>query len=218
MSSARLSAAAVRLAHSHRPSPAAIHRHSPLSRVVSASHLRLTGTLQMASAPASCPYSTDTSDVSTPRSASPSPSVDSAKSSSRTSVSKNTSQRLTYRNPMAAVDLSAIQETMKLSALDQHRGYAQDHYGEVQQDQATQYLSEGDAAGYQIIKEPFWNKGKHGHRVTVATRRLSSHLISSHRSHTSQVLPSRLRSASPRTLLASSLTPWRASRLRACAP
>ncbi|KAK3180963.1 hypothetical protein K4F52_007777 [Lecanicillium sp. MT-2017a] len=60
---------------------------------------------------------------------------------------------------MAAVDLSAIQETMKLSALDQHRGYAQDHYGEVQQDQATQYLSEGDAAGYQIIKEPFWNKG-----------------------------------------------------------
>ena len=60
---------------------------------------------------------------------------------------------------MAAVDIAAIQEAMKLSALDQHRGYAQDHYGEVKQDHPTEYLSEQDAAGYQIIKEPFWNKG-----------------------------------------------------------
>ncbi len=164
MSRARLSAAAVRLAHSHHSSPA-VHHPSPLSlslslsRAVSTPH-HLAGTLQMASAAASCPYSTDTSDVSTPRSASPSPSVDSAKSS-HTSISKNpASQRLTYRNPMAAVDISVIQDTMKLSALDQHRGYAQDHYGEVKQDQPTQYLSELDAAGYQIIKEPLWNKGK----------------------------------------------------------
>lgn len=60
---------------------------------------------------------------------------------------------------MSAVDISAIQEAMKMSALDQHRGYAQDRFGEVKQDHPTEYLTEENAAGYQIIREPNWNKG-----------------------------------------------------------
>lgn len=60
---------------------------------------------------------------------------------------------------MSAVDLEAIQEAMKTASLDQHRGYAQDHYGEVTQDHPTEYVAKTDAAGYQIIREPLWNKG-----------------------------------------------------------
>lgn len=60
---------------------------------------------------------------------------------------------------MGAVDISAIQEAMKMSALDQHRGYSQDRFGEVKQDHTTEYLPEDRAAGYQIIREPHWNKG-----------------------------------------------------------
>lgn len=60
---------------------------------------------------------------------------------------------------MSAVDISAIQEAMKMTALDQHRGYTQDRFAEVKQTQTTQYLPEAAAAGYQIIREPHWNKG-----------------------------------------------------------
>ncbi len=60
---------------------------------------------------------------------------------------------------MSAVDITAIQEAMKMTALDQHRGYTQDRFAEVKQSQSTEYLAETDAAGYQIIREPHWNKG-----------------------------------------------------------
>lgn len=61
---------------------------------------------------------------------------------------------------MSSVDLSAIEQQIKMAALDQHRGYVQDHYNEVKQSQATQYPSPVDAAGYQVIGQPFWNKGE----------------------------------------------------------
>ncbi len=48
---------------------------------------------------------------------------------------------------------------MRLTALDQHRGYAQDHFQEVKQHRDTEYLSHTQAAGYQVIREPLWNKG-----------------------------------------------------------
>lgn len=60
---------------------------------------------------------------------------------------------------MASVDLAAIQEAMKTASLDQHRGYAKDHYGVVKQDHDTSYLSKDDADGYQLMREPLWNKG-----------------------------------------------------------
>ncbi|KAI5461236.1 hypothetical protein BGZ63DRAFT_355810 [Mariannaea sp. PMI_226] len=46
-----------------------------------------------------------------------------------------------------------------MASLDQHRGYAQNHYGEVKQDRTNEYLSEEQAAGHHIVHEPFWNKG-----------------------------------------------------------
>ncbi|KAF4968619.1 hypothetical protein FZEAL_10360 [Fusarium zealandicum] len=46
-----------------------------------------------------------------------------------------------------------------MASLDQHRGYVQDHYAEVKQDRPTESLNESNAAGYQILREPLWNKG-----------------------------------------------------------
>ncbi len=50
---------------------------------------------------------------------------------------------------------------MKMASLDQLRGYAQNHYGEVQQYRATEYIPEAQAGGYQVLREPLWNKGRH---------------------------------------------------------
>lgn len=69
---------------------------------------------------------------------------------------------------MASVDLSAIHAAMKMASLDQHRGYAQDHFGEVKQDHTTQYVDQDNAAGYQVIREPLWNKGKSKNNVRNA--------------------------------------------------
>ncbi|PHH82056.1 hypothetical protein CDD82_7137 [Ophiocordyceps australis] len=83
--------------------------------------------------------------------------------SSRTSVSNKrmslSGRRLTEFNPLSSVDLKALEEAMKTTALDQHRGYAQSHSKEVQQQRDTQYVSQSQAAGYQILREPLWNKG-----------------------------------------------------------
>lgn len=49
---------------------------------------------------------------------------------------------------------------MRLTALDQHRGYAQDHFAEVKQMRDTEYMPHSQAAGCQVIREPLWNKGK----------------------------------------------------------
>lgn len=49
---------------------------------------------------------------------------------------------------------------MKVASLDQHRGYAQDHYTEVKQDHETEYLRESEASAYQVLREPLWNKGR----------------------------------------------------------
>ncbi|KAF5122468.1 NADP-dependent malic enzyme [Metarhizium anisopliae] len=112
--------------------------------------------------PVPSPQGSESSDVSTPRSSSPSSSIGSGRSS-RTSVSNKrmsiSGRRLTLFNPMSTVDVSAIEEAMKMATLDQHRGYVKDTYGEVQQERNTEYLAKSQAAGYQIIREPLWNKG-----------------------------------------------------------
>ncbi|KAF4426103.1 malate dehydrogenase (oxaloacetate-decarboxylating)(NADP+) [Fusarium acutatum] len=57
-----------------------------------------------------------------------------------------------------------------MAALDQHRGYVQDHYAEVKQDRTPEYVDESNAAGYQIVREPLWNKGKPSHStLSIAT-------------------------------------------------
>ncbi|KAI5865459.1 hypothetical protein GGS23DRAFT_559303 [Durotheca rogersii] len=108
-------------------------------------------------------YSTASSDISTPRSASPSASTISARSSHSSVSSKRLSLSLQRRqsalNPMSSIDLTAIEEQMKMAALDGLRGYSQNHYGEVQQYRTTDYISQSAAAGYQVLREPLWNKG-----------------------------------------------------------
>lgn len=47
-----------------------------------------------------------------------------------------------------------------MASLDGLRGYAQDHYGEVRQYVKTEYLPKSAATGYQILREPLWNKGE----------------------------------------------------------
>lgn len=68
-------------------------------------------------------------------------------------------RRLTDFNPMSSVNVFAIEEAMKMAALDQHRGYTQSHIGEVKQHRDTEYVDHSQAAGYQVIHEPLWNKG-----------------------------------------------------------
>lgn len=107
---------------------------------------------------------------------SPTPSVSSHSSrisistaaTSTQSRSPTRTRSFTNRDPMASVDLSAIHAAMKMASLDQHRGYAQDHYGEVKQDHATQYVDQDNAAGYQVIREPLWNKGKSQYKARNA--------------------------------------------------
>nr|XP_036579214.1 malic enzyme [Colletotrichum truncatum]KAF6786700.1 malic enzyme [Colletotrichum truncatum] len=92
---------------------------------------------------ASYPFSSSSSsDISTPRSASPSPS-----------------RRMTDFNPMSSTDINAIEEKMRMASLDQHRGYAQNTFGEVQQYRNTEPIPKSQATGYQVLKEPLWNKG-----------------------------------------------------------
>lgn len=60
---------------------------------------------------------------------------------------------------MAAIDVEAIEKEMKMAALDGLKGYAQDHYGTVQQYRTTDYVPKSHAGGYQVLREPAWNKG-----------------------------------------------------------
>jgi malate dehydrogenase (oxaloacetate-decarboxylating)(NADP+) len=64
---------------------------------------------------------------------------------------------------MAGVDTEAIENQMRAASLDGLSGYAQDHYGTVKQYHETQYIPENSAAGYQVLREPLWNKGTSGH-------------------------------------------------------
>lgn len=66
---------------------------------------------------------------------------------------------MTALNPLSSVDLSAIEQGLKAASLDQHRGYAQDHFAQVHQERDTEYIDETMAAGYQVLREPLWNKG-----------------------------------------------------------
>ncbi|KAI1498221.1 NADP-dependent malic enzyme [Biscogniauxia marginata] len=106
-------------------------------------------------------YTTASSDISTPRSSSPSTfSTRSSQSSvSNKRLSLSLQRRTSSLNPMSTVDVTAIEQSMKMAALDGLRGYAQDHYGEVRQYRTTDYVPKSAAGGYQVLREPLWNKG-----------------------------------------------------------
>jgi len=62
-------------------------------------------------------------------------------------------------NPLNSINMQAMEHAIKLSSLDGLRGYSQDHYGTVKQYQSTEYISKKSARGYQVLREPAWNKG-----------------------------------------------------------
>ncbi|KAF7887144.1 uncharacterized protein EAF02_003791 [Botrytis sinoallii] len=109
-------------------------------------------------------YSTSSSEVGTPytpRSSSPTYSV--ASRSSSTTISKrisiSTSRRNTAMNPIGGIDIAAIEAAMKQSSLDHLKGYSQTNYPTVTQSNDTEYISQDAAKGYQVLREPAWNKG-----------------------------------------------------------
>jgi len=69
------------------------------------------------------------------------------------------SRRISGLNPMSSVDIASIEEAIKMASLDQLRGYSQNHFGEVRQFASTEYVPKTQAGGYQVLREPLWNKG-----------------------------------------------------------
>lgn len=67
---------------------------------------------------------------------------------------------MTDFNPTSSVDINAIEDKMRMASLDQHRGYAQNTFGEVQQHRNNEPMPKSEATGYQVLKEPLWNKGE----------------------------------------------------------
>lgn len=64
-------------------------------------------------------------------------------------------------NPLSTVDVAAIEEGIRVASLDQLRGYSQNNYAaEVRQMRTTEYVPMSQAAGYQVLREPVWNKGE----------------------------------------------------------
>jgi len=57
------------------------------------------------------------------------------------------------------IDVTAIENSMKMASLDTLNGYAKDHYGAVIQGAPTEYVKEHHAKGYQVLREPAWNLG-----------------------------------------------------------
>jgi len=105
-------------------------------------------------------YSTSSSELSTPRSSSPSSVI--SRSSTATTISKRMSisqRRISGFDPMSAVNMDSVEAAMKAAALDCFKGYAQNNYGTVQQYRTTDYVPKNSAGGYQVLREPAWNKG-----------------------------------------------------------
>ncbi|KAG6041237.1 hypothetical protein E4U41_005520 [Claviceps citrina] len=109
-------------------------------------------------------HKSEGSDVSTPASSSPPSSVCSGRSS-RTCVSSKplstSGRRLSDLNPMPTTgkNVFAMGDAVGTGVVDQRRGYATDAYAEARQDGASEHVAKSQAAGYQLIREPLWNKG-----------------------------------------------------------
>lgn len=109
----------------------------------------------MASAPSTAPTSTTTSTLPTPASSSPPASV---KSNPSTVLATPSVLAATTHRPL--IDTAAIDAQMKLASLNHLAGYATTSYPDaVPQSSTTQYTPEEMARGYEVLREPFFNKG-----------------------------------------------------------
>ncbi|KAH8805521.1 hypothetical protein F5884DRAFT_678178 [Xylogone sp. PMI_703] len=99
------------------------------------------------------------SEIATPRSSSPSHSHSSRSSLTSKRMSISSQRRMTEQNPLGAIDINAIEKQLRMTALDGLRGYHQDHYGVVKQTRENMKIEKEMATGYQVIREPAWNRG-----------------------------------------------------------
>jgi malate dehydrogenase (oxaloacetate-decarboxylating)(NADP+) len=85
--------------------------------------------------------------------------------SSLSSMRMSTSSRgsLSGRNfggiNTALGDTTALENSFKAASLDTMRGYSQNAYAVVQQTHDTEIIPRPRARGYQLLREPAWNKG-----------------------------------------------------------
>jgi malate dehydrogenase (oxaloacetate-decarboxylating)(NADP+) len=56
-------------------------------------------------------------------------------------------------------DTAALENSSKTATLDTMRGYSQNAYAVVQQTHETETIPRPRARGYQLLREPAWNKG-----------------------------------------------------------
>ncbi|KAL1901600.1 hypothetical protein Cpir12675_000470 [Ceratocystis pirilliformis] len=103
---------------------------------------------------ASAPYSQFMPGSSPPSLSSTSPSLPSSRAPASTAHDSTTNQA----TMSSFTNVSAIEQAMQMSSLDQFKGYMQATFPEVQQANLTQYSTEAEASGYQILREPVWNK------------------------------------------------------------
>lgn len=104
--------------------------------------------------------SNSSSELSTPRSSSPSSVL--SRSSTATTISKRMSisqRRISGFDPMSAVNIDTVEAAMKAASLDSFKGYNQNNYGTIKQYRTTDYVPKSSAGGYQVLREPAWNKG-----------------------------------------------------------
>ncbi|PHH53628.1 NAD-dependent malic enzyme [Ceratocystis fimbriata CBS 114723] len=103
---------------------------------------------------ASAPDSQFVPGPSSPSLSSSSPSLPSSRAPASTAHDSTTNQA----TMSSFTNVSAIEQAMQMSSLDQFKGYVQATFPEVQQANVTQYSTEAEASGYQILREPVWNK------------------------------------------------------------
>jgi len=109
--------------------------------------------------------SSSTSVASTPAgTASPSPSSSISSLASMRMSPSNKRVSLSGRNNIGGInahlgDTTALENSFKAASLDTMRGYSQNAYAVVQQTHDTESIPRPRARGYQLLREPAWNKG-----------------------------------------------------------
>jgi len=96
--------------------------------------------------------------------ASPSPSSSISSLASMRMSPSNKRVSLSSRNNIGGInthlgDTTALENSFKAASLDTMRGYSQNAYAVVQQTHETESIPRPRARGYQLLREPAWNKG-----------------------------------------------------------
>ena len=95
--------------------------------------------------------------------ASPSPSSSISSLASMRMTPSNKRISLSSRNiggiNTALGDTTALENSFKAASLDTMRGYSQNAYAVVEQTHETESIPRPRARGYQLLREPAWNKG-----------------------------------------------------------